>query len=168
MYTRFGDPQLPGVLTPWFVLRQQRQVLIPQWKMSKETYFPQKPSLRCCHNKRQKSETIGFSPISVLCTGNLQVVQFITLISTSAFVEIHTLEDYHFTSSDDAIKDILCLHDWLSRQSVRKYSLLVTSQLLLHAACHTNCLLFWALDHTWKQQWGGGRGKESLRNFTRN
>lgn len=64
-----------------------------------------------CHYQRQKSEAIGFSPISVLYTDSLQVVQFITLISTSAFVEIQTLEDYHFTSSDDAIKDILCLHD---------------------------------------------------------
>lgn len=38
-------------------------------------------------------------------------MQFITLISTSAFVKIHALEDYHFTSSSDAVKDILCLHD---------------------------------------------------------
>ena len=63
------------------------------------------------HYQRQKSETTGFSSTSVLCADNLQVVQFITLISTSALVEIHTFEDYHFTSSDDAIKDILYLHD---------------------------------------------------------
>lgn len=69
-------------------------------------------------------------------------MQFIILIGTSAFVEIHTLEDYNFTSSDDAMKDIFYLHDSLSRQCVRKYSLLVTSQLLLSATCHTKCLLF--------------------------